>query len=586
MKNAKVKQGQVPPVCLALMTLFVWLGLCAVPALAKDYAVQIAALRSQQSADELRSGLLARGLEAYWVKIVLPEHGLFYRVRLGKFPSVETAYTYAESLLDSGLLESYAITTYETPMSAPMRDTMQASLQVQEYVQQRPSPNETNELLSAIGARQWLLPTNRNLFATTPQLPPVNTGMTRREMLVFALGRQEWRLNPDLSVLFVRAPVATVRNDLAVNSRPAPVENANPPVIPAANPVSNVNASPSPISKPAEQAFIANVANTPLTPPPPPGASSSPISLSTNPQPLSPGNFTAARNPAPEIGRGGRTTTSRGIGYARVAPPRLQATAQVNGGQLVMKLRNLDLERSFTGTANVTLSDDRNSNEMTPIPFNLSPDTEIVLPVNETIAQGGNWMLMVFDDGGVLRLIRGATVGQKPAAQGPQQPAQNSQPNDITLNPPQYVTGVYDATGVAPQPQSPGLVPVSDSANSSGEVSSDAGQTTAPPQSVSAGGDTPSQLTVTPRQIAATTENVTLEFDIASPNPLQYISVTLAAGDYRDTRQALMSTTRGRVPFLIPAMHATGTFIFEVKDEAGRVLAGGVGDFRQLAGGR
>ncbi len=585
MKNAKVKQGQVPPVCLALMTLFVWLGLCVVPALARDYAVQIAALRSQQNADELRSGLLARGLEAYWVKIVLPEHGLFYRVRLGKFPSVETAYTYAESLLDSGLLESYAITAYETPMSTPLRDTMQASIQVQEYVQQRPSPKETNELLSVIGARQWWIPANRSLFATTPQLPPVNTGMTRREMLVFALGRQEWRLNPDLSVLFVRAPVAAAKKDMAVNSTPAPVQTVNPPVIPPANLPPGTNASPTPVSRPVEQAFIATVANTPLTPPPPPGASSSPISVVTNSQPLSPGSFSSARNPAPEIGRGGKTTTSRGIGYGRIAPPRLQATAQVVDGQLMMKLRNLDLERNFTGTANITLSDERNSNEITPMPFNLAPDSEIVLPVSETIAQGGNWMLMVFDEGGALRLIRGATVGQKPVPQQAQQQSQNAQPDDSGLNPPQYVTGVFDATGVAPQPQLPESLSGGNTSNSSGEVSSGASQTSAPPDSVSAA-DAPSQLTVTPRQIAATTENVTLEFDIASPNPLQYIAVTLAAGDHRDTRQALMSTTRGRVPFLVPAMHATGTFMYEIKDEAGRVLAGGVGDFRQLAGGR
>jgi hypothetical protein len=96
----------------------------------------------------------------------------------------------------------------------------------------------------------------------------------------------------------------------------------------------------------------------------------------------------------------------------------------------------------------------------------------------------------------------------------------------------------------------------------------------------------PAQLTVTPRLIATTTENVTMEFEIASPQPLQYISVTLAAGEYRDTRQALMSTTRGRVPFLVPGIQAQGAFLFEIKDESGRVLAGGAGDFRQMGIGR
>jgi len=298
---------------------------------------------------------------------------------------------------------------------------------------------------------------------------------------------------------------------------------------------------------------------------------------------VTPGGFNAARSAAPEIGRKGRTTAPRGIGYGRVSAPRLQATAKIIDGQLVMKLRNLDLERGFAGTANITLSDDRNSNEITPMQFNLPPDTEMDLPINQPVSQVENWMLMVFDDGGALQLMRGATVGQSKPQVQPQ--VQNAQVADAELNPPQYVTGVYDTTNVAPQPQSQGLVPIGELEGAPAEVSSGTGQTGAPPNSIS-NGDAPSQLTVTPRQIAATTENVTLEFDIASPNPLQYISVTVAAGDYRDTRQALMSTTRGRVPFLIPALYATATFIYEIKDESGRVLAGGVGDFRQLAGGK
>lgn len=583
MKDAKVKQGMVLPVCLALMMAFVWIGLGASPAIAKDYAVQIAALRSQQNAEDLRRGLLAQGLEAYWVKIVLPEHGLFYRVRLGKFSSVEKAYSYAESLLNSGLLESYAITLYETPMSDRLRDTMQASIEVQEYVQQRPSPNETSELLAAIGNRQWWIPVNRNLFSAVPQLPPVNAGMTRREMLVFTLGRQEWRLNHDLSVLFVRAPVAPENTNLA-STRPEinSITTIPRPVNPPAAIATGVKVAPAP--RPVEQAFASSIANAPLTPPPPPGAMASTVVVTANRQPISAANLNAARNPMPEIGRGGRTTASKGIGYGRIAPPRLQATAEMRDGQLMMKLRNLDQDRSFAGTANLTLSDDRNSNEISPMRFDLPPDSEIVLPVNETLAQGGNWMLMVFDEGGILRLIRGATFGQKTAPPQPPQ-TQSAQAGDGELNPPQYITGIYDATGGSSQIQPQGIPSATDSSNPSMSGAVNPSQNAVPNDSATAN-ETPGQLTVTPRQIAATTENVTLEFDIASPNPLQYISVTLAAGEYRDTRQALMSTTRGRVPFLVPAMHATGTFMYEIKDEAGRVLAGGVGDFRQLAGGR
>lgn len=600
MNTAKVKSGKVPPVCLALMLLFIWLIPCAVQGYAREYAVQIAAVRSQQCADEMRTGLLVQGLEAYWVRGVLPEHGLFYRVRLGKFPSIESAYTYAEVLLNSGLLESYAITAYEAPMSGPLRDMTQASIEVQEYVQQGPTSRETNELFVAIGARQWLLPSSRNLFVTTPQFKSQAIGMNGREMLVFALRSHEWRMTPDPSVFFVRAPVVASSTDLAVNPV-SPKFEAAPVIQPVASSVISapVSASPgstlnpnlaAPTAPRNEQTFASGISMAPLTPPPVASAASS--SLPPNPRP--PANnaaFGAERNIVAEIGRGNRPTASRGIGYGgrNLGQARLQATAEVRNGQLIMKLRNTDLERSFTGTARVTLSDDRNSNEVSPIQFNLPPDAEVVLPINDPVAMGSNWMLMVFDDNNALRLVRGASVGTKPAPPAQAQNSAPSLPDQSTLNPPQYVTGVYDAT--VPQASTPpvamgaqGTAPASETPNP--PAIPDTNAIGGSPNAQTPGGDVPAQLTVTPRQIAATSENVTLEFEIASPQPLNYISLTLAAGDYRDMRQVLMSTTRGRVPFLIPAAQAQGAFLYEIKDEAGRVLAGGAGDFRQLASGR
>lgn len=600
----------MPPVCLALiMLLFIWLTPCAAPALARDYAVQIAAVRSQLCADEMRQGLLVQGLEAYWVKTILPEHGLFYRVRLGKFPSIETAYTYAEVLLNSGLLESYAITAYELPMSSPIRDMTVASIEVQEFIQQRPSPKETSELFNAIGARQWLLPTSRNLFAgTTTSAPSVQSqplgqsqslGMSKREMLVFALGRHEWRVNPDPSVFFLRAPVVASSNDLAVNAasprfdsaaviQPVASSVVASPVIPSSG--QPVNPTTKSVPRPVEQAFNSM---TPLTPPPRPSevfSSSSPIA-SVTPQPVSNNSFGSDRgsdrNVLADTGKGSKPTTSRGIGYGgrNLGQARLQATAEVRNGQLMMRLRNLDAERAFAGTARVTLSDDKNSSEVLPRQFNLQPNEEMLLPIDEPINNGSNWMLMVFDENNALRLIRGASVGQKPAPTTAPAAAQNqeAQPATFELSAPSYVTGVFDATGAPSSVPPAGMVPPSEAANPSNGNVANTSSSSLSPNPVSPA-EAPAQLTITPRQIAMTTENVTIEFDIASPQPLNYISVTLSAGDHRDVRQALMSTTRGRVPFLVPAAQAKGTFIYEVKDESGRVLAGGVGDFRQMPG--
>ncbi|HMV82730.1 MAG TPA: SPOR domain-containing protein [Blastocatellia bacterium] len=552
--------------------------------MAREYSVQIAAVRSQQCADDMRSGLLVQGLEAYWVKGALPEHGLFYRVRLGKFSSIESAYTYAEALLNSGLLESYAITAYEAPMSAPLRDMTQASIEVQEYIQppQGPSPKEMNELFAAIGARQWILPSSRNLFAPKPKVaaPDIKlssgqpSGMTGREMLVFALRNHEWRMTPDPSVFFVRAPMVASSIDLAVN--PASPKFDAPPVVPpvtssvVSGPPASGNASSSSRNSAAPVIDLAG-STTPLTPPP------GPSSTAINPPSPTNSSFNTVRTAATDIGKGSKPTAPGGIGYAgKNLGPRLQATSELRNGQLIMKLRNLDTERAFTGVARITINDDKNSNEVRPQQFNLPPDVEIELPLEDPVAMGSNWMLMVFDEKNALRLVRGATIGTKPLAGSP-----GSATNQSSLNSPQYVTGApvtYDATGASPV----GVVPPIEMPNTTG-LPSDNAANGQPPSSVAGAEAAPAQLTVTPRQIAVTTENVTMEFEIASPQPLNYISVTLAAGEYRDVRQALMSTTRGRVPFLIPAAQANGTFLYEIKDEAGRVLAGGAGDFRQLA---
>ncbi|MFN0112843.1 MAG: SPOR domain-containing protein [Blastocatellia bacterium] len=584
MKYAKVKQGKAPPVFLALMMLGFWLVTCSAQAIAGEYAVQIAAVRSLQCAEDMRGGLHVRGLDAYWVRIVLPQHGEFYRVRLGKFPSIETAYSYAESLLDTGLLESYAITTYELPNSVPLRDSTQASLEVQEYIQQPAAPRDTRDLLAAIGARQWWLPNTSRLFTTTPQLPPINIGLTQREALVYALSRKDWRLSYDLSVLFVRAPAIASNTDVVASANdPAPAVNANQLVtLPGALPTI-INAAPVTAPKPIERSFA--LANAPLTPPPPPSFAPAPAKPTTNivGNPVAPLTsnkaFSDSRTATPDIGRGNKPAPP--VRYGRIAPVRLQASAEMRNGQLVMKIRNLDLDRSFTGTARVTLSDDRKSNDLAPMKFDVNADGEIEVPINENVAAGGDWMLMVYDEAGALRLIRGQMIGSKNASG--QQAQNNRQPGQADLTAPPYVTPVFDATGSSIP--SVGSVPTSQNSvgnNSSSGAAGSSGSGSTPTDPVDP--TAPAQLTVTPRLIATTTENVTMEFDIASPQPLQYISVTLAAGEYRDTRQALMSTTRGRVPFLIPAVHAQGAFLFEVKDESGRTLAGGAGDFRQMTG--
>lgn len=265
-------------------------------------------------------------------------------------------------------------------------------------------------------------------------------------------------------------------------------------------------------------------------------------------------------------------------------------------GRMWMTLRNIDSDRSFSGLARVTLTDDNNQQDVSPVQITLAPDKEESFPVDEAKLKDGSWMLMVYDQNGAARLIRGASFPGPPktdqASGAPNSPGAANSPNPVNQNtvsqlPPSYVTGVYDATWAQPQapPQeqdvasqnapvpAPALAPAPESAN---------GQNAAASTSTPSG---PGQVSVTPRQIAVTPENVTVELEITAEGPLNYIMVTFRASDFQDVRQALMSTNQGRVPFLIPAEHARGTFLYEIKDEAQRVLASGRGDFRQMARG-
>src|SRR5262249_44682615 len=159
------------------------------------------------------------------------------------------------------------------------------------------------------------------------------------------------------------------------------------------------------------------------------------------------------------------------------------------------------------------------------------------------------------------------------------------EPLSAPAAPPGFVTGMFDANGDwklteagSPQTQAGAAAAQIESPGQSDSSGQDQSATPAVPTKDSG----PPQVSISPRQIAVSDDNVTVEFDIMSSRPLNYIVVTIRSGDYQDTRQALMSTTSGRVPFLVPAGSAKGTFSYEVKDDTGKVLASGSGDFRQF----
>jgi hypothetical protein len=538
-----------PRICMALAALFVCLCPLTANAQARrinGYAVQVAALSSKKSADELVRGLSVRGMNAYWVGGMSygASHSALHRVRIGNFPTIASASAYAEKLLGAGLLANYAIAAYEPPAKANSAPSWKLQGFSQKYPGRRFGPGpELIDVVAAIGSRGWLLLSSESINLTAR----AGNSALSRELV----------------------PLAAI-----VSSRGWGMNNNAAKVLGAAAPI-NIVSLPSGI-----------IADTPTTQPPPSASSSS---------------LNAA---APEIGRRELITTTSpsvavGLPGARSrgsnSQASLQGSIEMRGGRMFMTLRNIDPERVFSGVARVSLSDDQRQQDVTPINVTLLPDKEVMFPLDEATLTDGGWILMVYDLSGAARLIRGASLAPpKAPAQAPA--ATNPAENVATIPgpevPPSYVTGVYDATNWA-QPQ---VAP-----NIQNIESQDVAVSTAPtPQDSSASGggggslnavpqnsmpqvdNAPGQVTGALRQIAVTSENVTLELEISAQYPLKNVTVTLRAGDFQDVRQAFIPTSQGRVPFLVPIAYASAGLYYEVRDEAQRVLANGNSNLRSL----
>jgi hypothetical protein len=540
-------------ICVALAALLLWS--CPLTARAQarrinGYAVQVAALTSRGSADALARGLSARGMNAYLVggaSYSAAGSAALYRVRIGNFQTIASAKSYAEkNLLSAGLISAYAITAYD----APSKGDSIAGLnwKIPTFTQKRPQKYpgrqfETDliDVVATIGSRGWLLLSSESINLT------VRTGNSAisRELvaLVDAIGSRGWGLTDNVTK-FLGAP--------------APIKI---------------------VSLPSD--ILTN------------GAGAPPAVTAT-------GSYTAA---APEIGRaeigrgglGPTTSTSmrpgssgpRGYG----PPPRLQGALEMRGGRVWMTLRNIDTDRVFSGVARISLTDDQNQEDVTPVNVTLLPDKETSFPLDGATLTNGAWILMVYDLNGVARMIRGASFAPpKRAAQTPE-PSDSTEPGLAPDAPPSYVTGVYDATGwtqpqVSPQVESQAATTAPTTAQDDTSVVEGASAALNPPQQATndqGAVNDPGAVTASLRQIAVTSENVTLELAISAQNPLKNVTVVLRAGDFQDVRQAFIPNTQGRVPFLVPAKFASTGLYYEVKDEAQRLLTSGSASLSNLS---
>src|SRR5262245_48391050 len=210
-----------PRICMTLVALFVFLCPLTVNAQARrinGYAVQVAALSSQKSADELAQGLRLRGMSAYWVGGMSYGAGrsALHRVRIGNFPTIASASAYAEKLLGAGLLETYAIAAYEPPVKAGFTPAAKAgftpSWKIQTFPQKfsgRRLMPEVIDVVATIGSRGWLLLSSESISLTAR----AGNSALSRELLGLAafLASRGWGLNNNATkVLGAAAPVNVI----------------------------------------------------------------------------------------------------------------------------------------------------------------------------------------------------------------------------------------------------------------------------------------------------------------------------------------------------------------------------------------
>ncbi|HEY8459644.1 MAG TPA: SPOR domain-containing protein, partial [Blastocatellia bacterium] len=433
------------------------------------YALQVAAMSSRGSADALAQGLSARGMNAYWVggaSYGASGRSALYRVRIGNFQTIASANAYAENLVGAGLLDAYAITAYEAPSRGDAISN--SSWKIQTFAQKRPQryPGrqfggvDVIDVVATIGSRGWLLLSSESINLT---MRSGNSAISRElSGLIGAVSSRGWALNNDLITKFLGAS-----SPVKIVSIPSDII-AGGPIIPPGAP-----ANPAPLN-----AAPPDIGRGTLSPP-----SSTSIS----------------REGAPLLG-------SR----AYNSPPRLQGSIEMRGGKMYMMLRNTDADRVFSGVARISLSDDKKQQDVAPINVTVLPDKEVMFPVDEATLTNGDWILMVYDQNGAARLIRGASFAP------PKKPAQTPAEVDSTElaaaqeAPPSYVTGIYDATNwTQPQvsPQAESVEPQTDL-----QTATDAQDAVADSQAAFAQAtNDPGTVTAVLRQIAVTNENVTLE---------------------------------------------------------------------------
>jgi SPOR domain len=568
--------------CSALLWGSLLLMPCDVFSQGKDYAVEVAALSSRDCADELVNGLVARGMDAYWLKMTQPKLGDFYRVRVGKFSNLDKARSFAENLLDSGLLDAFSITDYEAPLYSLMMNGSKRGKNALLPIELRNTP---------IGAYCPI-----NLSARSDK------SSSKPEAVIAAIADNRGALSPGASVTPATARSGSSVRDLelknAIDAVIASTQAAMSSIRPKVNVAINLTTVDTGINKAVNKLIsereVVSQNNNSIEP-----DIRANRQLSTVPSTASLTSF-LPRSERNSFAGSGRPAGRAAYGDAGLSPgPRLRSVVEMNNGQMVLKLRNLDQQRGFSGLARLTLSDDNDTNDIAPVPIELGPEEEKVVPIDDVKKASGDLMLMVYDQRQAVQLIRSVPLGQRPAVQRPVIAANREEDaNTFEGGAPPVDSNTWKITdagganspsievsgGTQPgQPGQPGFPNVTGTFDATkppapGETPGSSGDGNSAPQNTNAD-IPPGQIVINPRQISTTTDSVTMELGIAGSQPIGYVKVSIRAGAFQDEKIAVFPTSNGSVPFLVPAKDATGQYSYEIRNDAGKVIGSGVQSF-------
>ncbi len=143
-----------PTFSTSLIAFSLTLALTAIAfAQAGRFAVQIEASPVRTEAEEKVNQLKAQGVQAYIVKSLVPGKGIFFRVRVGNFPSRAAAEQYGQQLKTQGTVREYFIAAYETPEPAAptnVAKAMPTPTPAPVKPQAAPAPTNSSQPLVAI----------------------------------------------------------------------------------------------------------------------------------------------------------------------------------------------------------------------------------------------------------------------------------------------------------------------------------------------------------------------------------------------------------------------------------------------------